>query len=158
MSVERRAPRSRSRQAALQVLYALDVGRRGAPAPDPERVEHALDAIAANFELAPGARAYARDTVLGVAEHRDAIDALIAAHAINWRLERMPAVDRNVLRIGIWEMTWGGLPPSVAIDQAVELARRFGADASPAFVNGVLDAVARALVTPAAPGREASRT
>jgi N utilization substance protein B len=139
------APRSASRQAALQVLYAVDVGRRGADAIEPGAVESALAELGAHFELPEGARDYARELALGVAREREPIDRLIAAHATNWRIERMAAVDRNVLRLAVYEMGWAGLPATVAIDEAVELARRFGSDPSPAFVNGVLDAVAHTL-------------
>jgi N utilization substance protein B len=153
MSVSR-GPRAQSRQAALQVLYAVDVGQRGADATWPAAVEAALEAVAAHFELPEGAREYARELALGVARERDAIDRLLAAHATNWRIERMAAVDRNVLRLAIYELGWCGLPASVAIDEAIELARRFGSDPSPAFVNGVLDAVAHTLAADARDGAE----
>ncbi|MBS1106426.1 MAG: nusB [Deltaproteobacteria bacterium] len=145
MSGTPHASRAQSRQAALQVLYSVDVGRHAAETFSSETVDAALAAVAAHFELPEGARAYARELVLGVARHRDAIDRMLAGHATNWRIERMAAVDRNVLRVAAYEMGWAGVPSSVAIDEAVELARRFGADPSPAFVNGVLDAVARTL-------------
>jgi N utilization substance protein B len=128
---------------ALQVLYAADVGRGGGLTA--ERVAHAFDEVADHFELPEGARAFAKELVSGVAERRDEIDALLAAHATHWRIERMAAVDRNLLRLAIWEMRHGATPPSVAIDEAVDLAHRFGGERTPAFVNGVLDAVARAL-------------
>ncbi|MDJ0867476.1 MAG: transcription antitermination factor NusB [Myxococcota bacterium] len=142
MSAARRAPRQRSRQAALQVLYALDLRRA---AGDPEKVEEAFDTVTRHFELPEGAREFAEELVNGVSEHRGAIDTLLAEHATNWRVERMAAVDRNVLRLAAYEMLHGGTPANVAIDEAVELARRFGGDRSPGFVNGVLDAVARTL-------------
>jgi transcription antitermination protein NusB len=145
MTARHPASRAQSRQAALQVLYSVDVGRRAAEAFSPEAVEEALASVATHFELPDGARAYARELSLGVALHRDAIDRVLAGHATNWRIERMAAVDRNVLRLAAYEMGWAGVPPSVAIDEAVELARRFGADPSPAFVNGVLDAIARTI-------------
>ena len=149
------ASRAQSRQAALQLLYSLDVGHGGAEAIVPDAVDRELDVIAANFELPDAARDYARTLAHGVARHREAIDRLIAAHATNWRLERMAAVDRNVLRLAVYELGWEHLPVSVAIDEAVELARRFGSDPSPAFVNGVLDAVAHTLGS-AAPEHAAS--
>jgi len=147
MSGKHPASRAQSRQAALQVLYSVDVGRRAAETFSPETVDAALASVATHFELPDGAHAYARELSLGVALHRDAIDRVLAGHATNWRIERMAAVDRNVLRLAAYEMGWAGVPPSVAIDEAVELARRFGADPSPAFVNGVLDAVARTIET-----------
>jgi N utilization substance protein B len=145
MSAGRHASRAQSRQAALQVLYSVDVGRRAAEVPSSEAVDEALASVAAHFELPAGARAYARELSVGVARNREAIDRVLAGHATNWGIERMAAVDRNVLRLAAFEMGWAGVPASVAIDEAVELARRFGADPSPAFVNGVLDAVARTI-------------
>jgi len=142
MSAARRA----SRQAALQVLYALDVGSRGAAATSSDE---AFEGVTAHFELPEGARAFAKELVAGVAECREAIDRRIAEHATNWRLERMAAVDRNILRIAVYEMQHAGTPPTVAIDEAVELARRFGSERSSAFVNGVLDAIAQTLAAKA---------
>lgn len=145
--------RRSSRQAALQVLYAADLSGRGEGGPSLDRVDAAFEAIGDHFELREGARVYAKELVTGVARHREEIDALLAAHATHWRVERMAAVDRNLLRLAIYEMTWGGTPASVAIDEAIELARRFGSDRSSAFVNGVLDAVGRTLAAQA-PGME----
>jgi N utilization substance protein B len=137
----RAAARHHSRRAALQALYAADLRTRaGAPLESPESV---LDALAEHFELAPGARAFAKELVLGVGAERERLDARLRAVARNWRLERMAHVDRNILRLAAFEMLCAGTPPAVAIDEAVELAREFGDDASPRFVNGVLDALAR---------------
>jgi N utilization substance protein B len=140
----KRAPafRHQSRQVALQVLYAVDVVNqlRSGRLPTPEE---AFEGVAANFDLPEGARAFAKELVTGVLAHRDALDARIGEHAKNWRLARMAAVDRNVLRLAVYELEHGDTPASVILDEAVELARRFGDDPSPAFVNGVLDAVAR---------------
>ncbi len=133
------ASRRRSRQAALQVLYALDVVAAKGGTPD---VEEALAATCTHFELPEGARAFAKELVHGVMEHRDTIDGEIEAHATHWRLERMAIVDRNVLRLGVYELRFTGTAPEIAIDEALELAHRFGDDPSPRFVNGVLDAIA----------------
>lgn len=136
--------RYQSRRVALQVLYALDLAAaaRAQPAPPSEEV---FERVAANFDLQAGARVFAEQLVTQVAAHRDAIDARIAAHARNWRLERMAAVDRNVLRLATCELEYSDTPDSVVIDQAIELARDFGTESSPAFVNGVLDAISREL-------------
>ncbi len=75
--------------------------------------------------------------------HREELDALLADCAQNWRISRMASVDRNVLRLGAYELAHTDTPVEVILDEAVELARRFGAESSPAFVNGVLDAIAR---------------
>ena len=140
MKESRSAPRHRSREAALQALYAADIGGTL----DVARAEASLDALAEHFELPSGARAFAKELVVGVATERTEIDRRITEVAHRWRLERMAAVDRNVLRLAAWEIVFAGTPREVAIDEAVELARRFGDDASPRFVNGVLDALARA--------------
>lgn len=137
MSRARRAPRHASRQVALQVLYALDLGPPSASALE------VFERVSDNFDLAEGARAFAKQLVVGVVAERKAIDELLSRHARNWRLSRMAAVDRNVLRLGAYEILHTDTPLEVALDQAVELARRFGGEDSPAFVNGVLDAVAR---------------
>ena len=150
------AARRTSRQAALQVLYAAELSDRGEAGPSLARAEAAFGAVGSHFELPEGAQAFAKELVTGVAEHREEIDALLAAHATHWRIDRMATVDRNVLRLAVWEMRWGATPASVAIDEAIELARRFAGDRSPAFVNGVLDAVSRSLAAGAAEGGSAA--
>ncbi|MDJ0849159.1 MAG: transcription antitermination factor NusB [Myxococcota bacterium] len=148
------APRSLSRQVALQVLYAVDLATGGGGRPEGARgevaggaleVEDAFEAVAQNFELPEGARAFAAELVSGVMERRETLDECISEHARNWRLSRMAAVDRNVLRLATFELQATATPTSVVLDQAIELARRFGDGPSPAFVNGVLAAVARSL-------------
>jgi transcription antitermination protein NusB len=139
-------PRRRSREAALQVLYALDVPAREDAdrlAEAPELVEEAFEAAAAHFELPPAASTFARELVHGVVAHQAKLDPLIARHATHWRLDRMAAVDRNILRLGAYETFYTDTPGAVVIDEAVNLARRFGGDSSPGFVNGVLDALVR---------------
>lgn len=148
-----RASRQRSRGAALQVLFAVDVrlahAKESSAAPGAQAQREALTAEAFadavdHTEIPRSAVEFARALVDGVSCELEQIDAKIRQFARNWRLERMATVDRNVLRLAVYEMTIGGIPPAVAIDQAVELARRFGGEHSPSFVNGVLDAVARA--------------
>lgn len=135
------APRRRSRQIALQVLFAIDVARpKHSPVP-----EEVFTAFAENFELPEGAYSFAQELVYGITAAVDELDALLEEHTTNWRLSRMAAVDRNILRIGTYELLHSATPAQVILDEAIELARRFGADPSPAFVNGVLDAIAGAL-------------
>ena len=151
MSRIRSAPRRRSRQVALQVLYAIDLGevrRSGVP----PKTEKALEGIAENFELPEGAHAFAKALVHGIVLHRAELDALLSTHATNWRLSRMAVVDRNILRIGVYELAHTDTPARVVLDEAIELARRFGDDPSPSFVNGVLDAVASAVGRGEEPG------
>ncbi len=138
MSAERSAPRRRSREAALQALYAVDVGPRASLA----RAADSLSLVGEHFELHPGAAAFAQELVEGVAANAEGLDLQIEAAARNWRIGRMAVVDRNVLRIAAFELGFLGTPAEVAIDEAVELARRFGDDGSPRFVNGVLGALA----------------
>lgn len=137
MSRRSTASRRSSRQAALQALYAVDVGPRA----DLSQALESLEQVALHFELAPGARAFADDLVAGVVAQRAVLDERLEAAARNWRVPRMAVVDRNVLRIAAWELGYCGTPPEIAIDEAVELARRFGDDGSPRFVNGVLGAL-----------------
>jgi N utilization substance protein B len=141
MRSARTASRHRSRQAALQVLYAAELG----PGTDDPAAaaQRAFEALAEHFELPEGARAYAKELVLGVASRRAELDDALRVVAQHWRLERMAAVDRNVLRLGAFELLHGDAPPEVVLDEAVELARRFGGEQSPRFVNGILDAMAR---------------
>jgi N utilization substance protein B len=81
----------------------------------------------------------------GVIERREAIDAAFARASENWRLERLALVDRNILRLGVYELMEGTAPPKVVIDEALWLAHRFGGPQSASFINGVLDSVARTL-------------
>jgi transcription antitermination protein NusB len=123
------AARSKARKRALDVLFEAELRD--------EPVLELLDQRIA--EASPPVTEYAAGLVRGVQQHRDRIDELIAAHARDWTLGRMPGVDRNVLRIGIYELLWcPDIPDAVAISEAVLMARDLSTDASPAFVNGLL--------------------
>jgi transcription antitermination protein NusB len=123
------AARSKARKRALDVLFEAEL--RGEP------VLEILNERAA--EQAPPVPAYAAELVGGVQAHRERIDELLAAHAQGWALDRMPAVDRNILRIGAYELLWQDqVPDAVAINEAVQLARDLSTEGSPAFVNGLL--------------------
>jgi N utilization substance protein B len=139
--------RHTSRQRALQILFQWDV-----------RQEPVDNAIASFYDTLfdhgePGGEptpkpepdAFMEALVRGTAANTAAIDRRIVEKSANWRIERMPVVDRNVLRLGIYEMTEGKTPPAVAIDEALELARQFSGDESVSFINGVLDAIRRDL-------------
>ncbi len=109
-------------------------------------VEEAIARFFENFDADARARERAESLVRGVLEHRARIDEVIAAHSPRWRIERMALVDRNVLRLCVHELLFDEeTPPAVVIDEGVEIAKRFGAEQSAAFVNGVLDSAARAL-------------
>jgi N utilization substance protein B len=126
--------RSKARKRALDVLFAADV-----------RGESALEALEAAIADGEGpTNAYTETLVRGVVAEQQRIDALLAEHAQGWTLDRMPAVDRNVLRLGVYEMLYvEDVPDSVAVAEAVALARDLSTDESPSFVNGVLGAVLR---------------
>jgi N utilization substance protein B len=133
------ASRRRSRQRALQILFLWDARR--------QPVEEALNAYydALYEEERPERDPFVASLVHGVVEHIAGIDEQITKHAEHWRMERMPAVDRNILRLAVYEMSHGGTPAAVTIDEALELARKFSNEESVQFVNGVLDAVHREL-------------
>ena len=132
--------RSKARKRALDILFQSDV--RGEDLP----VMLAAEARRAAGEPArEGSWLYAREIVDGVIDNRDAIDEQITTYAKDWSLARMPAVDRAVLRIGVWEIVYNDeVPAAVAIDEAVELAKEFSTDESGAFVHGVLGRISRA--------------
>lgn len=129
--------RRKARELALQVLFQLDFN-----AADPEQ---ALAELCAEVNLSPDGRTYAQTLVRGVTEQRQIIDAVISRISREWKPQRMPGVDRNLARIAIYEMQFSAepLPPSVAINEAVELAKKYGTDDSPKFINGILGTVAR---------------
>jgi transcription antitermination protein NusB len=123
--------RSAARRLVLQMLFLIDQNQES----DPERIRASL-----SRELQdPAVREFAFKLFDGVAANREAIDALIRQTAANWKLERMLPTDRNVLRMGIYELRYFNTPPPVALNEAIEIAREFGTKNSAAFVNGILD-------------------
>lgn len=138
----REGSRHRAREVALQVLYAIDLAKDEG-ATRLEMQDPIFVRIIENFEVPPAAEEFSKQLVVGIIERVEALDEILGVHARNWRVSRMAAVDRNVLRLAVYELCHSEIPVAVVIDEAVDLARRFGGDASPAFVNGVLDAVAR---------------
>jgi N utilization substance protein B len=135
--------RHRSRQRALQVLYQLDVHKQ--PVEDAIRLFY--ETLAYEDPEARGPDEFMEQLVRGSLACAPEIDARIQSHSERWRIERMPAVDRNVLRMAIYEMTSRLTPSAVVINEALELARRFSGDESVPFVNGVLDAVRREMTS-----------
>jgi N utilization substance protein B len=137
--------RRRSRQRALQILFLWDSRRQ----PVDEAINSYYDSI--YWDERPERDPFVRELVTGTIEHLSEVDEQISKHAEHWRMERMPAVDRNILRMAVYEMTRGETPPAVTIDEALELARKFSGEESVQFVNGVLDAINRGRgATPAA--------
>ena len=131
------ASRRRARQRALQILFIWDARKQ----PVEDAIDAYYDALYSEEQLERDP--FVVDLVRGTVEHLAEIDGRITRHAEHWRIERMPAVDRNVLRLAVYEMTHGGTPAPVTIDEALELARKFSGEDSVQFVNGVLDAVRR---------------
>jgi N utilization substance protein B len=128
--------RTLAREAALKYLYAADMVGPGGAEPLERFLERQLGRVAA--------RGYAADLARGVLERRGELDRLIREVSANWTLERMSVVDRNVLRMGAYELLFReDVPPRVAINEAIDLARRFSTVEAGAFVNGILDALAR---------------
>jgi N utilization substance protein B len=144
MTRPRPSSRHRSRRAALQVLYAMDLGTGREALATPTLAQEAFETATEHFELPEAARAFAKQLVTGVAAELKQLDQTLAEHTTHWRVERMGAVDRNVLRLAVYELQHSDTPIEVVIDEAVELARCFGTERSPAFVNGVLDGILRA--------------
>jgi len=129
--------RRRSRQRALQILYSFDARKQ----PVDEAINAYYDTLYS--EEHPERDPFVADLVRGTIANLAEVDDRISRHAEHWRMERMPTVDRNILRLAVYEMTRVGTPAAVAIDEALELARRFSSEESVQFINGVLDAVHR---------------
>jgi len=123
--------RSRAREVAFQVLYQDDLNARISPSVGEALIRRRL--------RSPALVEFARELVAGVRRHRAELDRRIEAAAANWSLNRMAATDRNVLRLGAFEILHGNTPDRVAINEAIELARRYGTAQSAQFVNGILD-------------------
>jgi N utilization substance protein B len=130
--------RSKSRKRALDILYGADVRE--------DSINAALAAEQARNDADPkrnNSWGYARDIVIGITEHGDEIDELIETYSQGWTIARMPAIDRALLRIGLWEILYNDeVPDSVAISEAVESARIHSTEDSAGFVNGLLGRIA----------------
>ena len=132
-------PRRKSRELAMQMLYQADIGRQ---TPDQVRANFWLAADEVEVEV----RGFAEDLFRVAIAHQAQIDELLEANSKHWRVERMPAVDRNLLRMAVGEMLgFKGTPIPIVINEALEIARRYSAPESINFLNGILDAIARSL-------------
>ena len=131
--------RRKSRELALQFLFSHDFQEQpGLPA----AVEAELEVFCQTFDVSKKALPYGRQLILGIAGQVAEIDALLAEHSHNWRVERMSQVDRNILRIAVYEMVHvDDAPVQVVINEALEIAKRYSIDESVPFINGILDAV-----------------
>lgn len=127
--------RRQARESALQMLYQFELSGG-----DPE----VLLGAEVMEELSPEVRDFAVDLVRGVRENLAEIDDLIQSHSTNWKLARMAAVDKNILRVAVFELkNRSDIPVKVTINEAVEIAKKFGSTESGAFVNGILDNIAQ---------------
>jgi transcription antitermination factor NusB len=131
--------RRQARVLALQLLYELDVRNESDPAAT-------VDEFWKRQTVPEEVRAFADAVVRGTKAHQPKIDELISRFAEHWDLERIAVVDRNILRAGIFELLWGvDVPPKVAINEALEIARKYSTEESTRFINGLLDRVRREL-------------
>lgn len=128
---------TRGRSRALQALYAWDVRRDALPLP------RVAQLVWDDLAIPPEERAFADALIQLIAADRAAMDAELTEVTTNWRLDRLGHIERSVLRLGAAELTQGGTPPRVVIQECVRLAERYGSSQSARFVNGVLDALAR---------------
>ena len=138
------AARHRSRQRALQVLYQWDLNKQ----PVEDAISSFYDTLYTEEkgdEEKPARDAFMEELARGTSEMAPDIDHRISMKSENWKLERMPTVDRNILRLAVYEMSRQSTPPAVVIDEALELARQFSGEESVSFINGVLDAVHKEL-------------
>ncbi len=129
------AARSKARKRALDILFASEL-----------RSEDPVVALDRAIEAGEGpTNDYTTTLVRGVVEHRERIDEVLTTYSKGWTLSRMPAVDRNVLRIGVYELLWGDddVPDTVAVSEALHLVQDLSTDDSPAFVNGLLGSIQR---------------
>jgi transcription antitermination protein NusB len=126
--------RRKAREYALQILYALDLN----PAPTGDFLKVFWEMNEAKPEIVE----YASILVKGTLAHQEKIDSLISNHSSHWKIDRMPATDRNILRIGTYELLEEQtVPPKAVINEAIEIAKKFGTTDSATFINGVLDSI-----------------
>jgi transcription antitermination factor NusB len=130
--------RRQSREAALKLLYALDITR--------EDVKEVLHTRWAEAMMPDDIRDFTTTLVTGVIRHWHEIDAFIQECSTNWSLERIGLVERNILRFAIYELCFlPDIPPNVTINEAVEVAKKYGTEEAPAFINGILDRIKHAV-------------
>ena len=135
--------RRQGRELALQILFQVEITCD----PPADVLQRFWESRSVPEEM----REFAQGLVLGTAENRERIDGEIAAVAEHWRLERMAVVDRNVLRMAIFELIGEPeTPPAVVIDEAIEIARKYGSEDSAPFINGILDSIRRRVEKPVA--------
>lgn len=120
-----------AREAVLKTLFAVDLGI--------QPVQRAVEDVLAETQLPPRDAEFARELAYGAVEHRDESDQAIAEWAVGWTIDRMATIDRNILRLAIYELNHrDDIPANIAVNEAVELAKRFGEEDSGKFINGIL--------------------
>jgi N utilization substance protein B len=124
--------RRKSREYALQMLFQWEMGKQ-----DPSRIENGFWA---NARAQKSTREFANQLFENAAARAGELDPIISAHARNWRIERISAIDRAILRLAIAELSTAGTPPKVVLNEAVELAKKFSSEEAASFINGILDA------------------
>jgi N utilization substance protein B len=130
--------RREGREHAVQALYALEL--------NPATARVALGLFWENHRCQPASREFAQELIAGFLEGKESIDARISANSSNWSLARMGKIDLCIIRLAVYELVFRSeIPKSVTINEAIEIAKKFGSEESPAFVNGILDEVARNL-------------
>jgi N utilization substance protein B len=127
--------RKKSREFALQMLFQWEMGKQ-----EPSGIE---DGFWKNVRAQKSTREFANRLFENAAARAEEIDPIISAHARNWRIERMPAIDRAILRLALTELRTMGTPTKVVINEAVELAKKFSSEDAAPFINGILDAAAK---------------
>lgn len=126
-----------AREAVLKALFAVDLGNHP--------VHRAVEDVLAEANLPPRDADFARELAIGAVEHKDESDRVISERAVGWTIERMATVDRNILRLAIFELNHrDDIPANIAVNEAVELAKRFGEEDSGKFINGILGEFVRA--------------
>jgi len=126
--------RRKAREVALQVLFQIDVSRVEA--------HEAIELFWDNFDAPENVRDFSTELITGTQSQRDDIDNLIKSCSENWSLERMSKVDRNILRLAVYELVYcNDIPPKVTINEAIDLGKEFGSENSGSFINGILDAL-----------------
>ena len=126
--------RRRAREIALQVLYQREFNRL--------EFQEVLNLFWNNFEVLKGARDFSERIIRGIEQHQEELDRIIERYSSNWKIDRMAHVDRNILRIAVYELLFcDDIPPKVAINEAIDIGKKYGSEDSGAFINGVLDRV-----------------
>lgn len=142
--------RRRARELAIQVLYHLEFC--------PGNPEKGFALVCESLQPSEGVMGFAKELVLGIWENREALDRVIGRASLNWRLERMSHVDRNILRVGAYEILhMEDVPPKVSIDEAVEMGKRYGTEESGAFINGILDNIYETVKGDSSPGKKQTK-